>query len=136
MWLCVREEWKISLVQKSYEGLDLAQVGAWRGATPGAEESSGLRSRDLDSGSSPSAHQLCDTGPVTLPLGNSVCPYGKWVAGLFKIFPYFFFFFNFSVLGRSWSRQTWGWGGCLAVALGLSSNRHGLMWGLSSPAQG
>ena len=91
VWLCVREEWKISRVQKSYEGLDLAQVGAWRGGTPGAEESTGLRSRDLDSGSSPSAHQLCDTGPVTLPLGNSVCPSGKWEAGLFQIFPSFFF---------------------------------------------
>ena len=47
------------------------------GRTPGAKESTGLRSRDLDSGSSPSAHQ---------PFGNSVYPSGKWEAGLFKFF--------------------------------------------------
>lgn len=76
--------------RRATRGPDLAQVRAWRGGTPGAEESTGLRSRDLDSGSSPSAHQ---------PLGNSVCPSGKWEARLFKIFPSFFFFNLFLCVG-------------------------------------
>ena len=69
--------------RRATRGPDLAQVHTWRRGTPGAEESTGLRSRDLDSGSSPSAHQ---------PLGNSVCPSGKWEARLFTIFPSVFFF--------------------------------------------
>ena len=110
--------------RRATRGPDLAQVHTWRRGTPGAEESTGLRSRDLDSGSSPSAHQ---------PLGNSVCPSGKWEARLFKIFPSFFFLIYFSVLGRSCSTETCS--GTVVLASGLSSCRHGLMWGLSPPTQ-
>lgn len=82
-WLCVREG---STLFTSSEELRGPRLGAWSGRTPGAEESTGVRSRDLDSVFSCLAHQPCGIGPVTAPeLSVSIWEMGGGVLQEFTI---------------------------------------------------